>query len=475
MKVLLLPPLVAREKIWGKYSKEGGFIPPIGLLSIAAYLESKGHLVRIVDPLPQKISEDKLSEFLKKESFELIGISSFTNTIKDTYTTAKFCKKILPKVKIVIGGIHATVLPRQTMEECRDIDFLVMGEGEVTTGELVDQLQQAKPVFEKVEGLCFRSSEGKIKINKRREVIDDLGSLPFPAYHLLDMAKYVPHPTQYKTLPSFPTVAQRGCPYNCAFCGAHIIHGRKIRFKPVNYLISEIKMLIDLYQAKGIHFQDSTFTVNRDYVLTFCRAIIRQGLKFKWDINTRVDCVDSEMLILMKKAGLWMINFGLESGNQASLDLLNKGITIDQMKKTIALVRKQKIVTFSTWILGLPNEDESKVRRRIGLAKEIGTELALFFLPVPYPGTRLMDICQKDKGLRKNAKWEDYSAVDFSNPIYVNPLLGEKKMKNLLKYAFLSYYFSPKILWRNLRTIENLEDIKRYFRGLKALFYGWLV
>lgn len=475
MKILFLSPLISKEKMWGKYSKEGGFVPPIGILSIASYLEKKKHKVKIVDPLVQKITERELSEILKKEAFELIGMSAFTNTIEDTHKTVRFCKEALPETKIVVGGIHATVLPQQTMEECQDIDYLIVGEGELTMDELLEQLQRKKPTFEKVAGLCFRTKKGEIVINGKREVIADLGSLPMPAYHLLNMSKYVPHPTQYKVLPSFPVIAQRGCPFNCAFCGAHFVHGRRLRSKPVDNLISEIEFLISRYKAKGIHFQDSTFTVDREYVVEFCREVIRKNLHFKWDINTRIDCVDEKLLLLMKRAGLWMINFGLESGNQSSLDLLNKKITLLQVKKTIEMVRRQKIVTFSTWILGLPGEDEKMVKKTIAFAKEVGTELALFFLPVPYPKTELMAICLKDGGIRKDANWEDYSAVDFSRPVYVNPLLGEEKMKKLLKYAFLSYYFSPKILWRNLRSIENFEDVKRYFRGFKALIYGWLV
>lgn len=474
MKILLLQPIVSSKKLWGKYAVEGGFIPPIGILSIAGYLESKGNYIKIIDPLANRYDKKTLKKILEKEKFDLIGIPAFTNTIVDTYNTVNFCKKTLPETKLVVGGVHATILPIRTMAECRNIDFLVVGEGELAMEELISYFENGSPRLEKIKGLVYRGKRGKIIQNEKRELISDINILPIPAYHLLDMSRYVPHPTQYKVLPSYPVIAQRGCPFNCAFCGAQSVHGRMVRTKSVETLINEIELLINKYGARGIHFQDSTFTINRNYMVDFCKEIIKRKLKFKWDINTRVNCIDEELLGLMKKAGLWMINFGLESGNQSSLDLLNKNITLGQVEKAIKITKGKKIVTFSTWILGLPGEDESMVKNTIKFSKKIGTELVLFFLPVPYPGTDLVAICERYGGLRKNAEWEDYSSVDFSSPVYVNPLLGKEKMQKLLKYAFLSYYLSFNTIWRNLRVIDSLDDIIRYWRGFRALLYGWV-
>lgn len=474
MKVLLLQPLVSKENLWGNYAAEGGFIPPIGLLSIAAYLEGKGHEIKIIDPLVNRWDKNKLGKFLKKNKFDLIGIPAFTNTVVNTYNTVNFCKRTSPNSKIIVGGVHATVLPIQTMKECLNIDFLAVGEGEFITEELLKFLEFGSPALKKIKGLVFRSKSGQIIANERRELIN-INLLPLPAYHLLDMSKYIPHPTQYRVLPNYPVIAQRGCPFNCAFCGAHSVHGRTVRYRSVDNLIKEIELLINKYGARGIYFQDSTFTINRNYVIQFCKEIIKRNLKFQWAINTRVDCLDRELLSLMRKAGLWMITFGLESGNQTSLDLLNKRITLSQIERTVKMTQELGIPTLSSWILGIPGEDEKMVQKTIRFAKHIGTELTLFYLPIPYPGTDLVAICERDGGLRGDAKWEDYHCLDFSNPVYVNPLLGKEKMQKLLRHAYLSYYFSPKILWRNLRVIKNWDDIIRYWRGFRAIVYGWIV
>ncbi len=474
MNVLLLQPLIPKERLWGAYAVEGGIIPPIGLLSIAAYLESKRHKVRILDCIADKYSEDDLKKYLEKEIFDVVGIPIFTNTAADTYHTAKLVKNFSPDSKVVLGGVHATIMPERTMQECSEADYLVVGEGEFTMEELLRQLSSLNPEPKDIRGLVFRNQSGDIAVNGRRELIPDINVLPLPAYHLVDMSKYIPHPTQYKVLPSYPVIFQRGCPFDCAFCGARSVHGRIVRHKTVENLVAEIEHLIDRYGARGIHFQDSTFTVNKKYVTDFCNEIIRRGINIKWDINTRVDCLDEELIRLMKKAGLWMINLGLESGNQQSLDILNKRTRLNQIENAISMIRRERLVSFSTWILGIPGENEEMVKNTIRFAKRIGTELALFFLPVPYPGTALMEICRREGGLRDDIRWEDYSAVDFSRPVYVNPLIGEEKMKKLLKSAFIFYYINPKILWRNLTAIDSVDDLKRYWRGFRAWAGGCL-
>lgn len=475
MKILLLQPFVSARKLWGKYAVEGGFIPPIGILSIAGFLEAKGNNVKIIDPSVSDYDKKALGKILKKENFDIIGVPAFTNTILNTYNTINFCRKVTPGSKLIVGGIHATILPVRTMTECPNIDFLIMGEGELTMEELINYLKNGTPKLKEIYGLVYRNKKGQVIQNEKRKLISDINFLPLPAYHLLDMSRYTPHPTQYKVLPSYPVIAQRGCPFNCVFCSVHSVHGRVVRSKSVDKLIAEIELLINKYGARGIHFQDSTFTINKAYITEFCHQIIKKDLDFHWDINTRVDCLNEELLTLMKKAGLWMINFGLESGNQSSLDLLNKRINLDQIRRVIKITRSKGIVTFSTWILGIPGEDEKMVKKTIDFAKKIGTELALFFLPVPYPGTDLVEICRKYGGLREDAQWRDYSSVDFSNPVYINPLLGKEKMQKLLRYAFLSYYFSPKTLWRNFRSINSWGDVVRYWRGIRALIHGWIL
>ncbi len=283
------------------------------------------------------------------------------------------------------------------------------------------------------------------------------------------MSRYSPHISQYKLLPNFPVVIQRGCPFNCAFCHARVVHGRKVRFRSVKKVIEELSLLKNKYGARGIYFQDSTFTMNKKYIMELCREMIKNKLNLVWACNTRVDCVDEELLKSMKKAGCWMIVYGVESGNQKSLDVLNKGITVAQIEEAIELTHKQRIVSLGSYILCIPGETFTDALNTINFARKMAHHMAVFYLPIPYPKTELEKICREDGGLRDDVKWTDYSSGDFSNPIYVNLKIGKEGMQELLNIAYRRYYTTPRVILNNFLSINCLADIKRYFRSVKSL------
>lgn len=469
MKVLLLQPLTPSESLWGRFKKGEGFVPPLGLLSIAGYLDSKGYQVTICDAQVEKYSEKDLEDYLLLGQFDFIGIPSFTNSIVHTFKTAEICKKILPNSRVIVGGVHSTLLPRQVLDDCPFIDIAVIGEGEYITEKLIHNTKYNDPPLESIEGIAYRDSNGRIIVNERATFIDDLNELPLPAYHLLDMSKYTPHATQYKVLPNFPVVIQRGCPFSCAFCNASCVHGKKIRRKSVKRIIEELSLLKNKYGARGIIFQDSTFTVNRKFVITLCESIIDNGLDLTWSCNTRVDCIDEELLMAMKKAGCWSITYGPESGNQKTLDLLKKNVTVKQNENAIKITHKLGINTFSSYILGLPGETFEDALKTINFAIKLGSHTCLFYIPTPYPGTLLVDLCRKDGGLREDAEWESYSLFDYSNPIYINPKIGKEGMIKLLDLAYKKYYSSPRVIFNNIKSIRSFVDIRRYFSAARAL------
>jgi len=468
MKILLLQPLVPSNILWGEFEKGEGFVPPIGLICVAAYLREIGHEVEIKDAQLEKMSEEILVGFLKSKNFEVIGIPAFTNSVAFSYITAEICKRVLPNCKIIFGGVHATIMPERTLQECKYVDFVVLGEGEYRMGELIKYIQGERGV-EYIDGIGYRK-DGKIIVVPAFGVIEDLDSLPMPAYDLLDMSKYVPHPTQYKVLPNFPVIVQRGCPYNCAFCGAHSVHGRRARHRSVDNVIEELKLLKNKYNARGIYFQDSTFLIDKKYVIELFNRMIDERLNLVWACNTRVNTVDESILKLMKRAGCWMIVYGIESGNQKSLDLMRKGVTVEQNERAVRLTEKAGITACCSYILCLPGEDYKDAVNTVEFAFKLKSPIAMFYLPVPYPGTDLIKICSEMGGLRLDAKWEDYSSADFSNPVYINPLIGKEKMQEILNKAFRGYYKNPTVIFKNLLLIRSWTDIVKYWRAFRALF-----
>lgn len=468
-RVLLAQPLWPKSQQWGRFAKGAGNNTfAYGMASIAAVAEKAGFSVNVLDTQVEETSETEFIRFLEEGRFDVIGMPCYTGSALWVFDTAKLCKRILPDAVVILGNIHPTIMPQETLQECPEVDAVVIGEGELTFLDLLHHYRDGKSSLKDILGIAFRD-RNEVVVNAPRPLIQDLNTLPMPAYHLFPMEKYVFVAYWVRRYPTFGITINRGCPFRCAFCNANTIHGRKLRHKSHERIIEEIKFLQTRYGARGFVFQDSTFTTDKTWVHSFCEELIRQNIHIPWSCLSRVDTLDEEILRVMKQAGCWCISLGIESGNQKSLDLIMKGTTVEQNCKAVELALKTGIYIGGTYIIGLPGEDESDVNRTIAFAKDLATHFALFFLPVPFPGTRLWELCKKDGGLRETASWDDFRATDFSNPVYVNPILGKEKMIGLYRKAMQSYYCHPKVIARNLLSIRSLDDIRRYWYGVLAL------
>lgn len=486
IKTLVLQPPISDEIMWGRFKKGSGYVPPLGIMYIASYMELKGFSCDVLDCLVEKYKLSDLRDYLKKNKYDLIGITCMTNSALDAYETAKIAREVLPDSLVVMGGVHPTALPEQTVIEAQESDLIIVGEGEQTFVDLAICLEQGKD-YHKVDGLAYWSKEEKkVKYTTPRTPIPDLDLLPFPAYHKVPMGKYIPHVTQYIDLPNYPILLQRGCPYQCTYCDHGAVLGRKIRSLSIERAIENVKFLINNFGSKGIYFLDSVFTVRRDFIMKLLKALQEQDFKISFACNARADQLDYELLKELKKAGCWMIQIGIESGNIKSLELIKKAsyssafkpdpndpsgrpYLLNKYQQEIKNCQRLGIQVMASYILGLPGETEEDVENTISFAKKLATETALFFLPVPYPGSYLLEQAKEDGGLREDVTWKDYSCVDYSNPVYVNPKIGKEKMQELLSKAFNEYYKHPMVIWRNLKKITRPKDIMKYVKAFRAL------
>ena len=237
-----------------------------------------------------------------------------------------------------------------------------------------------------IKGIAWMENN-VFKENPNRPFIEDLDVLPLGLYSDLELHRYVPHPTQYVVLPNYPLVTQRGCPYPCTYCEASVILGKKTRTFSQERIIEELKILRDKKGARGIYFQDSTFTMNKKYVMRLFELMIRENLGLLWSCNTRADRVDDELCEAMHKAGCRQVILGIESGNQQSLDVVKKQTTVETQTKGVKIIHKHKIESICSYIVCLPGETEEMAMNTVTYAKSLASRIAMFYLPVPYPGS----------------------------------------------------------------------------------------
>ncbi len=472
MKILFQEPFVSRAVTYGKFARAAGNNTfSYGMACVAAYVAERGHEVHYLDPMIEGMTEQDYLAFLRRHRFDVIGMGSTTVQIDYTMRTMALVKKHFPDIITVLGGVHATLMPEETLRMTDAVDYLVLGEGEKPFSRLLDCLSRRDAAAaRRLAGVAYADPRGPVvnPFDERDRLEPD--ELPIPLYDAFPMRSYEARISYAKTFPTYTLLASRGCPFQCGFCNASATMGRKIRTKPTDVILDEIRLLKERFGARGLIFLDSTFTAKKAWVLDFCEAYRSSDLGLPWACNARVDTVDEETLRAMKDAGCWTMLFGVESGNQKSLDLLRKGTTVEQNESVIRLALRLGFYVYTSYILCLPGEDEEDAKNTIRFANRMGNHLAVFYLPVPFPKTELERLAKEDGGLRETRRYEDYNSWDFSRPVYVNPLIGKEKMQRLLKHAFLSFYSNPKVWYRNAKeAVLMRQSLRKWWRGLMML------
>lgn len=400
MKVLLVAPAIE-----GAYT--GVPVPPLGVAYIASSLEGDGHSVKIVDMDALRLKIDDLLAITGEYKPDSVGFSVLTPFYKTVCVFASKIKKLFD-IPIFIGGAHPSGLPEGSLQECPNIDIAVIGEGEETVRELISAIDEGRGLHE-TKGIAYREGD-KIVRNPPRELIEDIDSVPFPAWHLLPMERYLNSGFKFNKK-SFSLITSRGCPYKCTYCDSHQIWKRKLRYRSPENILMEIRELKEKYGVSHIILQDDTFTASKSRVADLCDRMIKEAPGIVWDCKGRVDRVDFEVLKKMRDAGCTYISYGLESGSQEILDYVKKGITIDQIRRAVKLTKHAGIEVGGFWMMGFPPEDRRHIDMTVELLKELnlGWNSGLSIL-VPYPGTDIYADMKKE-GLVLNENWDYYFKV----------------------------------------------------------------
>ncbi|MDO8125627.1 MAG: radical SAM protein [Candidatus Brocadiales bacterium] len=432
--------------------------PLLSYASLGAVLRGKGFDVAVLDlgveSEPYKMLDKTLDEFKPRT----VGFTSTTPLYFEVREISRIVRKKFGRdVRIVYGGPHATALPEDSLVDA-EIDIVVSSEGEETMLEILE----GKPLAE-IKGVYYKEN-GKIKSTPPRQLIKDLDTLPFPALDLYDIKRYKCPKFLSKGSPPAGMETSRGCPCACTFCNKNI-SGRPFRKKSPDRVVDEIKYMLQMGIGE-IRIIDDQFATDIERAKVICEKIIRAGLKFPWNLpsGVRVDCVDEEFLILAKRAGCYQVGIGFESGDQKSLDRVNKGIKIEEGVRCMELIRKVGLESVGFFMLGLPDDTEESLKKTVDFALRLMPDYAKVTITIPFPGTALFEDYER-RGLIKSRDWTQYN-FNRAGKIYTHPHLSYETMKYYCDIFYWKYYLNPRFLSRKI--------VKSYYEGtlLQDVYYG---
>jgi anaerobic magnesium-protoporphyrin IX monomethyl ester cyclase len=439
--------------------------PPLGLALIAAILERAKYPVKLIDANALNLQPADLAGMVA--GADVVGITAMTPTIGAAMNIARHVKQISTGTKVIIGGPHVTLLPEETLLSCPEIDIVCRGESDTTITELLPALENRLPL-DNIAGISFRRN-GNAVHNPGRTAMVDMDSLPFPAYHLLPLKLYQPHPPHGMASPFAAMVTSRGCPYRCAYCSKPVF-GTKFRAYSPERVIEEIKYLQEKFGVKEIAFYDDSFTLDKKRVHTIADKIIENRLKIAWTCETRVNLVDKDLLKHMKQSGCYALAYGIESASPEIIKTLQKDITAEQVKVAVRDSREAGLQVIGYFMLGSPGETPDDIRQTIDFAKQLKVDFAQFSVTTAFPGTELYDIYMREN--KREIRWEDfvYAGTDnLATPVFESDKLTRHDLKAWTGRAYRRFYLRPGYFWQRLRRCTSWGEIRLNFKGFLML------
>ena len=486
--LLIFPP----STIYGADLTTPAVVPPLGLCYLGGYLEkhgyknvtildarslSKGRVIREGNRALYGLKDDEIVEYIKKVDPDVIGISCmYTAYSGDTHRLAQTIKSMDKKIPIVVGGAHASTFPDLVLKDT-NVDIVSHYEGEETFLEVVRSIENNKG-FADVKGISYRENGAVIK-NPAREFIEDLDTIPFPARHLVDMDLYLDNEPSIFGMraPATTFITSRGCPQSCVFCTIKTVwDDMNFRSRSPKNVVDELEHLNKEYGIEEFYWMDDAAGTSKKRLIEICDEIIGRKLDIKWTTPNGIAhwYLDEKILDKMKAAGCYRVTFGMESGNLETRKYIGKPFPLEQATKMLAHANKIGLWTICTFIIGFPVEDEESIMDTIDYACSCGTDMAVFYLLCPHPGTDVYQDFQKD-GLLDFEHILDPASFNSEQDFEEigTRLGGSGASTNHLSptqindYVNLAYkrFFKNRLMnalnpVRTLRKIHNFEDLK---------------
>jgi radical SAM superfamily enzyme YgiQ (UPF0313 family) len=446
--------------------------PPLGLLYIAAVLRNNSVQIQFIDQVGQGIPDNKLLRMIEQYSPDIIGFSTMAWQAPTAVRLSMSIKEKMPESHVLFGGIHVTLHPKRMMTKYSHIDFIIEGEGEISTLKLIQALER-KEDLKTVPGLYYREN-GIVKEGGMKQFITNLDALPFPARDLVRKEWY--GKVEGMHFPNLTTiVSSRGCSFSCTFCCASTFSGRKWRSRSPENIVDELEALVRA-GYKTIFFVDDNFTMSQKRIRRMCQLIKRRKLSFDWLIEGRVDQVNYDTMRDMVGSGCKLAYLGIESANQRILDLYNKRITPRMAEQAVNTVRRAGMdVILGTFILGAPGETISEMKNTIKFASHLDIDLPQFNMLGAYTGSEIWNNLAAKGYIDSDNMWETgvqiaevypgsvptQKLVEMIDDAYYRFLLRKEYiMKEIAR--FMTSRFR---LWMLLRNIRSGQVLNRFVKG----------
>lgn len=447
-------------------SRMANIMPPLGLASIASYLEQEGIRADIIDCYARPESDTLIREYLVSHKPAFIGFSCTTSSFLDGVRLAAMAHEIMPEIKTVFGGPHVSALKEQLLADYPEADILVAGEGEETLRELIRSEGRG---LEKIPGIIFRK-DGEAFFNGYRESQLDLDSLPFPAYEKLEgyPETYTLPIFNYPRTPNTSCTSSRGCPYACSYCDRSVFH-RTFRYNSAEYLYQHMLHLKQRFNIKHINFYDDQFTFKRERVEELMTKLIERPLGMTFNCAVRAEHIDSELLALMKKGGCWMISLGIETGDENLLARHRQNADLEMLAEKIRLIKKNGIRTKGLLMMGLPGETEESIKKSMEYVFSLPIDdfnLAKF---TPFPGSPLYH------NINELGEFtEDWQRMDCMSFLFIPEGLSRRRLDELFIDFYRRHFKRPRVLLRYAAMLYHSPDSWRRFlkNGLDFLKFA---
>lgn len=454
------------EQRYGPLAAAGAVEPPFGICYLAAMARDTGYEAQIVDAEALGFGWQETFREIMGRRPDLVGFTATTPAIPSARLVAEAIKRENPTIPIVLGGVHATAIPEETLKETDAFDIIVVGEGEITLVELLEALRRGRDLSE-VAGLVYRVRSSQTHIGQQddcqivrtqpRGLVRDLDTLPEPAFDLLpSLTAYYRVTTQsVNRLPALSLITSRGCYAECTFCDTNVT-GRTMRAHSAAYVIRMMRRLRRRYGVRCVMFEDDNFLAFRKRLREMGELMQDEKLDMTWSCTSRVDIAHAETLQLAKRLGCWQVLYGVESGSQRILDFYRKRIKLEETAQAMELSKRAGLYTKGFVIIGNPCETiETLEETRRFLLRIALDDISITYF-TPYPGAEVYRSVERYGTLVKQ-RWDALTCFEI---VFIPHGLSAEILEEYQRKIFREFYFRPKVLWGYLGRIKSVDHAK---------------